>query len=151
MKAPEPVARIAVARSMRTPDSRPLTRRAGALACGLAAAFALASGLALATPDDAAQHEIDHLLEFIAASKCTFVRSGEQFTSEAARDHLAMKYSFTKFRMSTADVFVKYLATESSTTGEPYKVICEKKERPAGAWLADELKRYRRVAQTSAR
>jgi len=120
-----------------------------ALARGLAVALAFASSAALATPDDAAQREIDHLLDFVAASKCTFVRSGEQFTSQAARDHLTMKYNFAKFRLSTADEFVKYLASESSSTGEPYKVICDKKERPAGAWLAEELKRYRGIAQTA--
>jgi hypothetical protein len=117
----------------------------------MAALLAASSGFALATPDETAQHEIDHLLDFVAASNCTFVRSGERFTSQQARDHLAMKYNFTKFRMSTADEFVKYLATESSTTGEPYKVICEKQERPAGAWLSDELKRFRKVATSAPR
>ena len=109
------------------------------VACALSAA-------AQATPDDAAQHEIDHLLEFVAASNCTFVRSGEKYSSQAAREHLAMKYRFTQFRLSTADEFVQYLATESSTTHEPYFVICGKQERPAGPWLADELRRFRKVA-----
>ena len=118
---------------------------------GAAVLLALASSVALATPDDAAQHEIDHLLDFVATSNCTFVRSGEKFSPQAARDHLAMKYRFAQFRLSTADEFVKYLATESSTTGEPYKVECGKQEQPAGAWLAEELRRFRKVAQTAPR
>ena len=92
---------------MQRPPTPRRSRTPQALARTLAAAFVLASGLALAPPDDAAQREIDHLLEFVAASNCTFVRSGEQFSSQAARDHLAMKYSFVKFRLSTADEFVK--------------------------------------------
>ena len=147
----EPRVAPAVAPSMiPRPFLWPLMRaRAAALAVGTA--LALASTVAPATPDDVAQHEIDHLLDFVAASKCTFVRAGERFDSAAARDHLAMKYRFTKFRLSTADEFVQYLATSSSTTGEPYMVICNQKERPAGAWLTDELHRFRKVAQTAPR
>ena len=109
----------------------------------------LVSTAALATPDEVAQREIDHLLEFIATSNCTFVRNGEAHPGKDARAHLEMKYNFTKWRMSTADEFVKYLATESSTSHEPYKVICNSKEQPAGVWLAEELKRYRKVAQST--
>ena len=145
----EPGGAVAVAYRMR-PFVHPsaVALRARARSVGLA--LALVSGLALATPDEPAQHEIDHLLEFVAASNCTFVRSGEKFAAPAARDHLAMKYRFAQFRLSTADEFVKYLATESSTTGEPYTVICGKEERPAGAWLAQELRRFRKVAAQSA-
>ena len=116
---------------------------------GSAAVLALASTAVLATPDEVAQGEIDHLLEFVGTSNCTFVRNGQAGSAKDARAHLEMKYNFTKWRMSTADEFVKYLATESSTSGEPYKVICNKKEQPAGVWLAEELKRYRKVAQSS--
>jgi len=118
--------------------------------CAAGLAFACAAGSARATPDDVAQHEIDHLLDFVAASNCTFVLNGEARPATDARDHLLMKYNYTKWRLSTADEFVQYLATESSTSHEPYKVICGKQERPAGAWLAEELKRYRKVAQTAA-
>lgn len=126
--------------------------RARRLALGTAVALLLGSTLALATPDEIAQHEIDHLLDFVGTSKCTFVRNGDAHPGKDARAHLEMKYTFVKWRLSTADEFVKYLATESSTSHEPYKVICNNKEQPAGVWLADELKRYRKVAQsTSAR
>jgi len=151
MRSPEPSAAPAVAYPMQTPPTSSRSRVPRAFARGLAVALLLASGVALATPDEAAQREIDHLLEFVAASNCTFVRSGERFSSQAARDHLTMKYNFVKFRLSTADEFVKYLATESSTTGEPYMVICDKQERPAGVWLTTELKRFRGLAQTAPR
>jgi len=148
----EPSARFGVAYRMNRPTRGLSPFPVRALARGLLTALiAIAPAGALATPDDAAQHEIDHLLDFVAASNCTFVRSGEKFSSQQARDHLAMKYNFVKFRLSTADEFVKYLATESSTTGEPYMVICDRKERPSGAWLSDELRRFRKVAQTAPR
>jgi hypothetical protein len=118
-------------------------------ACGAGAVLVLASTAALATPDEVAQHEIDHLLDFVATSNCTFVRNGEAHPGTDARAHLETKYNFTKWRLSSADEFVKYLATESSTSHEPYKVICNNKEQPAGVWLAEELKRYRKVAQST--
>ena len=134
---------------MRMPPSS--LHRASRVARGTGAALLLASTLALAMPDDVAQREIDHLLQFVETSNCTFVRNGEPHPGKDARSHLEMKYSFVKFRLSTADEFVQYLATESSTSHEPYLVICNNKERPAGAWLAEELKRYRKVAQTAPR
>jgi hypothetical protein len=149
--AGNPGAHPAVAPAMSAFSLLPRIVRARTAALGAGMALALASTLALAMPDDVAQHEIEHLLDFVAASKCTFVRSGERFAPEAARNHLAMKYRFTKFRLSTADEFVQYLATASSTTGEPYTVICNQKERPAGAWLAEELRHFRKIAQTAPR
>ena len=123
--------------------------RARRLALGTAVALLLGSPLAFATPDDIAQHEIDHLLDFVGTSNCTFVRNGEAHPGKDARAHLEMKYTFVKWRLSTADQFVKYLATESSISHEPYKVICNSKEQPAGAWLANELQRYRKLAQST--
>jgi hypothetical protein len=114
----------------------------------MAGALALAGGgSANADPDLAAQAEIDHLLDFVSASSCIFVRNGTPGTAAAARDHLAGKYDFAKSRITTADEFIKNLATESSMSGEPYLIRCGKDERPAGAWLAEELRRYRKVVQ----
>ena len=119
--------------------ARPAAWRAGLV-------IALFAGTAAADPDAVAQREIDHLLDFVAASKCTFVRNGESFPADKARDHLAMKYRWTRSRMTTAEEFIKFLATESSVSHQPYLIVCANKERPAGAWLAEELKRFRAVA-----
>ena len=115
--------------------------RAGALV------LLLAAGVAHADPDVQAQREIDHLLEFVGTSNCTFVRNGEAHPATEARDHLARKYRFTKSRLTTADEFVRNLATSSSSTGEAYKIVCGKQEAPAGAWLNFELERYRKTTQ----
>ena len=93
---------------------------------------------------DAAKDEIDHLLNFVAASSCTFIRNGTEYPSDKARDHLASKYQFAGSRITTAEEFIRYLATESSMSGEPYHVRCGKTERLSGVWLTTELQRYRK-------
>jgi hypothetical protein len=108
-------------------------------------ALAVAAGVAAAEPDAKAQREIDHLLEFVGTSSCTFVRNGEPHPAADAREHLASKYRFARGRISTADEFIRYLGTSSSSSGEPYKIICAGKEGPAGAWLSGELERYRKA------
>jgi len=116
------------------------------------AAFAtLVVGVALTTsahadPGAIPQAEIDHLLAFVGTSQCAFIRNGSSHPPTEAREHLASKFSFAKGRISTAEEFIRYLATESSMSGEPYRVKCEGKVIPAGAWLADELQRFRKVS-----
>ena len=119
-----------------------------ALAAG---ALALAGiGSARADPDVVAQAEIDHLLVYIGATSCTFVRNGTPGTATQARDHLAGKYQFAKGRISTAEEFIQNLATQSSMSGEPYLIRCGgKNDQPAGVWLVEELRRYRKVAQAT--
>jgi hypothetical protein len=112
------------------------------LAVAAAAAFALCSG-AIASAPDVAKDEIDHLLGYVAASSCTFVRNGDEYPADKAREHLASKYRFAGGRIASADDFIGYLATKSSLSGEPYHVKCGKTEALAGAWLRAELERYR--------
>ena len=115
-----------------------------------ASALALAGiGSARADPDVVAQAEIDHLLVYIGATSCTFVRNGTPGTATQARDHLAGKYQFGKGRISTAEEFIQNLATQSSMSGQPYVIRCGKTDQPAGVWLAEELRRYRKVAQAT--
>jgi hypothetical protein len=121
------------------------TRNIVRLAQATAFALVLGAGVASADPDAQAQREIDHLLEFIGTSSCTFVRNGEAHPAADAREHLASKLRYTRGRIGTADEFIRYLATSSSTSGEPYKIICGGKEGPAGAWLSSELDRYRKA------
>jgi hypothetical protein len=101
------------------------------------------AGTAGADPGAVAQTEIDHLLDFVAASKCMFVRNGTTHPGPEARDHLMEKFNFAKDRISTAEEFVLNIATGSSLSGEPYLVRCGNTDAPAGAWLAEELRRYR--------
>lgn len=114
----------------------------------------LAVGVALTTrahadPGTTQQAEIDHLLAFVGMSQCTFIRNGTGYPAAEARDHLNGKFSYAKGRIGTAEEFIRYLATESSMSGEPYRVKCDGKVSLAGVWLADELQRFRRVASVT--
>ena len=111
-----------------------------AVTASLTLAFAHA---AAASSDAPAKDEIDHLLNFVAASSCTFVRNGTEYPSDKAREHLATKYQFAGSRISTAEEFIRYLATQSSMSGELYHVKCGKADALSGVWLTNELKRYR--------
>jgi hypothetical protein len=119
------------------------------LAAAAGLAFAL-SGAAGASPTGTAKDEIDHLLNYVAASSCTFVRNGSEYPADKARDHLAGKYRWVGGRISTAEEFIKYLATQSSMSGEPYHVKCGKADALSGAWLTDELHRYRKAPHLQA-
>jgi hypothetical protein len=122
-------------------DHRPLRRALSAFAAALAFTFSNA-GLA----DTAAKREIDHLLTFVATSSCTFVRNGTEYPPDKARDHLASKYQFAGSKITTAEEFIKYLATESSMSGELYHVKCGKTDALSGVWLTDELNRFRKAS-----
>lgn len=111
-----------------------------AVTASLTLAFAHAAG---ASSDAPTKDEIDHLLNFVAASSCTFVRNGTEYPSDKAREHLATKYQFAGSRISTAEEFIRYLATQSSMSGELYHVKCGKADALSGVWLTNELKHYR--------
>lgn len=71
------------------------------------------------------------------------MRNGSEYAAGKARDHLAEKLRFANGRISTAEEFIRYVATQSSLSGEPYRVKCGSTDTPAGVWLTSELKRYR--------
>lgn len=108
---------------------------------------ALLSPATQATPDANAQREIDHLLAYVDASGCRFVRGGVEHDAHEARDHLARKLDVARPLIGSADAFVDHVASASSLTGEPYRVRCGGRESTAKAWLADELARYRRTVR----
>ena len=116
------------------------------LAALAATAFAL-SQFAAAAPPGATKDEIDHLLRYIAASSCTFVRNGSEYSAEKAREHLKDKYQLAGSRISSAEDFIRYLATKSSLSGEPYHVKCGNVDALSGEWLTAELDRYRKAPQ----
>jgi hypothetical protein len=110
----------------------------------------IACGVALdvhaAPPPAAAQGEITHLLDYLAASGCAFQRSGTWYDAGAARKHLEMKLDYLTGRdmVKTADDFLKLAATASSMYGDVYKVRCGKQAPvPSADWLGAELARLR--------
>jgi len=101
----------------------------------------LAGAVLPARADTAA--EIAGLLDFIAASGCTFTRNGTTYDSAAARDHIAMKYDYVRSHVHTTEQFIEYTATKSSMSGKPYTVECKGEVTPSAEWLRAELARIR--------
>ena len=93
--------------------------------------------------------EIEHLLEFVAGSGCTFHRNGSDHDSVDAADHMRLKYSRGKRYADTAEHFIDRLASKSSWTGKVYTVTCADHTEPSGEWLNRELKRYRAASVSS--
>jgi hypothetical protein len=90
--------------------------------------------------------EIDHLIQFIETSGCTFIRNGKNYGSQEASEHIRKKFAYTKRSIKTTEDFIKYVATESSMSGKPYQVVCDGINRLTAEWLAVELARFRRKA-----
>lgn len=105
-----------------------------------------AMALLLALPaagDETMDREVQHLLQFVETSGCTFVRNGKGHDAADAADHLRLKYGRGGKYVNNADQFIERLASESSWTGKPYTVTCDGKTRPSGEWLQEELEAYR--------
>lgn len=89
------------------------------------------------------QCEIDRLLDFVGKSPCSFIRNGEAHERADARAHIERKYDYAKRHIQTTEQFIEYTATESSTSGKPYRVRCSGREEPSASWLKRELARLR--------
>ena len=107
----------------------------------LAVSLILSSIAPLAMADD--NDEIDHLLNFLGKSECSFVRNGKTYDAEAARAHIEGKYDYVKRWIRTTEQFIEYAATQSSLSGEPYQVVCSGHKESSADWLKRELARLR--------
>lgn len=108
-----------------------------------ASVFALA--LVLAPPAEAtsAEAEIDHLLAFIAASPCVFIRNGVSYDGAAAVDHIKDKYDYYREEIHSAEDFIALAASKSALSGKPYLVTCDGATEPAADWIVRELSAFR--------
>lgn len=88
----------------------------------LVAAFLLLPGFASAAPMD---EEIDYLLDAVAASGCTFIRNGSEYPARDARAHLQSKRRRGRRYFSTTEEFIERIASQSSTSGKPYRIHCK--------------------------
>jgi hypothetical protein len=104
----------------------------------LGATFVFAATALAGTSD-----EIQHLLDYVGGSGCTFVRNGLESDAAAAREHLRAKYDYAKGRVSSAEDFIRLVASRSSLSGEPYVVRCGSSRSLSADWLTTELHRYR--------
>jgi hypothetical protein len=90
--------------------------------------------------------EIQHLLDYVGASGCTFVRNGVAADAATARKHLATKYAYVKGRVASAEDFIRLAASRSSVTGDAYVVRCGGSQILSEDWLTEELRHYREEA-----
>jgi hypothetical protein len=87
--------------------------------------------------------EIDHLLAFITASPCAFIRNGVSYEGKAAVDHIKDKYEHYRDDIHSAEDFIARAATKSELSGKPYLVQCDADTMPAADWLKKELATFR--------
>jgi len=106
----------------------------------------LAILLALAPPAMAHSmtEEIDHLLGFIAASPCTFIRNDVDYGGEQAVAHIKDKYEYYRDDIRSAEDFIALAASKSMLSGKPYLVRCDADTVPAADWLNQELTAFRK-------
>ena len=102
---------------------------------------------AAAQPAVAPETEINHLLEFVAASSCTFVRNADRYDGPEAADHLRAKYERDKRHVTSAEKFIDRVASDSSITGTPYTIKCEDSEtETTDRWLHKALAIHRNLS-----
>jgi hypothetical protein len=88
--------------------------------------------------------EIEHLMNYIKNSGCTFMRNDKKHSPTEAVDHIMRKYAYFKEDIKKTEDFIELCASRSTVSKKPYYVICGSKERvKTGDWLVDELTRYR--------
>lgn len=118
-------------------------RRAAILLLALVAAW-LAP---LQTADAASpEEEIASLIATLGESGCEFERNGRWHGAERARKHLQRKYDWLRERglAPTAELFIERAATQSSTSGRPYRVRCPGEAIvPASEWFRGKLQSIR--------
>ena len=108
---------------------------------GLMAAFWLTGALAA---DERVDAEVEYLLTRIGESECVFIRNGKDHTAADAEEHLRMKYRKGRRWVDDSGQFIDRIASESSWTGEPYRVRCSAQGEPelTRDWLRRLLSEY---------
>jgi hypothetical protein len=87
------------------------------------AAVLLFFSVLLCARDAREQQRIDYLMQSLGQLKgAVFIRNGKEYDAPAARDHLQTKLNYVGERAKTAELFIKYCATESSMSHRPYTI-----------------------------
>lgn len=88
--------------------------------------------------------EINELIESIEQSNSVFIRNGEEYQAEEAAQHLRRKWENAGDRITSAEQFIRYVASKSSLSGEPYRIRDQNhRETLAKEWLEAELAKIR--------
>ena len=101
--------------------------------------------LTLSAKDDFHQ-EIDHLLNYVKTTECTYIRNGDSYKGPKAVSHIQRKYDYFEDDIHSAEDFIRLSATKSTMSGSKYHIKCPgKPEVTSSQWLLDELTRYRKT------
>ena len=102
--------------------------------------------IALAATDDTLVGTINHLLAYVEASNCVFIRNGKEHDSKEAAKHIKAKYDYFMFNIKTPEEFIEKAASKSVLGGQPYEVRCgDHLPIPSAEWLTQELFNYRKA------
>lgn len=100
-----------------------------------------------AEPPPATKLEIGHLFSYLQSSGCQFDRNGTWYDSREAVSHLNRKYLYLldKGLVLSAEDFIERAASESSLSGQAYRVKCGSEPAVNSAdWFAAALEKYRK-------
>lgn len=104
----------------------------------------LACTNAVADVPDEQLAEIEHLMTFIANSRCIINRNGTDYPAEKGIEHIQNKYDYFRNDINSSEEFIEYSATKSTMSGKYYTVTCPGKQTvKTQDWLLNELKRFR--------
>ncbi|USE36108.1 DUF5329 domain-containing protein [Endozoicomonas sp. SCSIO W0465] len=99
---------------------------------------------------DSVSSEIDHLIAYVSASGCSFIRNDSSHPASEAVEHMTKKYRYFSKRINSAEEFIEFSASKSTLSGEPYWIKCPgTKEQQSREWLLEELQRYRQEVKTA--
>ena len=88
--------------------------------------------------------EINHLLNYVKTTKCTYIRNGTKHNGIEAEKHIKAKYDHYKKEITTAEDFIRLSATQSLISGSKYYIKCPGSSKvESGKWLLTELKKFR--------
>jgi hypothetical protein len=98
---------------------------------------------ATAAPSAAEAARIERLLKFVESQpQCKFIRNGDPYSAVDAARFLRAKLARMGGHVDTAAQFVDQIASRSSTSGQPYLMLCaDGRSRPSAQVLSDELRR----------
>ena len=114
----------------------------------LAALFV--STIVSAAADDMLVRTINHLLAYVEASNCVFIRNGKEHDSQEAAKHIKTKYDYFMVNIKTPEEFIEKAASKSVLGGQPYWVRCgDHLPISSAEWLTQELFNYRKALSHS--
>jgi hypothetical protein len=101
---------------------------------------AVAGQTVLAQTPRREQAQIDALLRTVAYSGCQIERNGSLHSPAEGEAHLRAKLERAGVRVQTAQQFIEHVASTSSVSGKPYRIVCPGEPAiDARAWLLARL------------